>query len=88
MSDSLSASERDDVVGLAVALMCAGWSQDEKAFESLLDGADLVGVIAFLTGLATQLGAAAAGGREQWAAMLAAWQPGQRLGDGLGGEVA
>ncbi|MER7459218.1 hypothetical protein [Micromonospora sp. NPDC126480] len=73
--------ERDEVMGAAVAFLAAMARDDEAGGEAVLATVNLVVLAVFFAGMIDQIGPVAFGGRERYLEILAAWQPGQRLGD-------
>lgn len=83
-NEEFERAQRDETIGLAVALLRAGQLGDGEAFDALLASCPAPhDLAALLSTWLNEFGPAVAGGPERWAAMLAAWQPGQRLGDGF-----
>lgn len=76
-------AEYEDEFGLVVAVLAAFHREDYEGAVAALHGADWEVVAGNALGFLTRLGPVAAGSPERWAAMLADWRPGQRLGDGF-----
>ncbi|MEV0431254.1 hypothetical protein ACIBPB_03795 [Micromonospora sp. NPDC049836] len=73
--------DHDDVTGAAVAVLSAMARGDVAGADAVLATVDPWALAGWLLGLVDQLGPAAFGDRERYLEVLAAWRPGQRLGD-------
>lgn len=76
-------TEPQDVMGDIVAALAALARGDEDGARAVMDHADHAAAAGMLLGILCTLGPVAAGSPAQWSAVLAAWRPGQRLGEGL-----
>lgn len=68
-------------MGAAVALLAAMHRGDIDGADLIMQTVDHEALCGLLLGMLSKLGPAAAGSPQRWADMLAAWQPGSRLGD-------
>ncbi|MEU7170900.1 hypothetical protein ABZ949_05325 [Micromonospora tulbaghiae] len=81
---STDQESRDEVLGAVVAVLRALEHGDVDGADAVMATVDPSALAGFLLGLVGQLGPVAFGSAERFSAALAAWRPGQRLGDDLG----
>jgi hypothetical protein len=74
----------DDANAVALALIRVTFTDDRRGAELLMDGVSPWQILGAMTGIARILGILAAGDEDRFVAMLTAWQPGQKLGEGFG----
>jgi hypothetical protein len=83
VSDPQDPAAVADVSGVVVALLAAYLAGDAEGMELVAEGNDAWPLVGMLVGMLQELALATYGGREAYAAALAAWRPGTRLGDDL-----
>lgn len=81
LTDAATRHEQDDLMGTVVAVLRAMQTGDRAGADVVMGAVDHTALAGFLLGMAGQLGSIAAGGPERFGELLAAWQPGARLGD-------